>query len=289
MAATPIPTWKERLKACFQWRHRLMHVFGVPSAVGAATAVATASALNPDVGMALGALTAAVGSVLAGYYVTAGFDTKLVKQLQYEKEDEAAALADSELYEVIGEADPALRPRLQRIVKYHANIEQELQDDSEDAVEAILKSSVKDLRALRDRAVSIVKLHKRLSKIIVQSDGPGLLREVERLQHELKNAKGGPVRDALQTALDSTKRTHDQWRAAIEKQSQIVAVLTIIETNLQEFKLAMELRKADAAMSSQGANLDVSELQQRLAAAGQACDQLVGRKMTARQRRRSRS
>ncbi|MBW2455354.1 MAG: hypothetical protein JRI68_12620, partial [Deltaproteobacteria bacterium] len=153
------------------------------------------------------------------------------------------------------------------------------------AVERILTSSRDDLEALRDRAVAMVTLHGRLRRIILQSDGRGLYNEIERIDNQLKGTSDGSVRDALEGALASTKRTHEQWKAAIDKQSQIEAVLTIIETNLQEFKLAMELRKADAAMSSQASGLDVSELQSRLTAAGQACDELVGRKRARRRRR----
>jgi hypothetical protein len=66
-------------------------------------------------------------------------------------------------------------------------------------------------------------------------------------------------------------------------------VLTLIENSLQEFKLAMELRKADAALGSRATGRDVSELQSRLIAAGQACDELVGRApSTARGRQRRR-
>src|SRR5580698_6711695 len=93
--APPIPTWKERLAACFRWRYRLLHVFGVPGAVGAATSVAAASFLNPDTGLALGVLVAGVGTLIGGYYVTAGFDRRLVERLQGEKV-EADARLDAE-------------------------------------------------------------------------------------------------------------------------------------------------------------------------------------------------
>jgi len=262
-----------------------MQVFGVPSAVGAMAAVAGAAALNPNVGMALGALTAGVGSVLAGYYVTAGFDKKLVKLLQEEAVDQERALADNEIQQAIIQAEPHLQPRLQRIIHHHGAIEAEFEGEH-DAVEAILASSRGDLTALRDRAVSLVKLHRRLRDIIASSDGKGLMADIKRMEAQLKHTPEGSVRDALQTARESTERTHGQWRQAIEKQQQIDAVLTIIETNLQEFKLAMELRKADAAMSSKAAGPEVNELQARLAAAGQACDELVGRKTSTRRRRR---
>jgi hypothetical protein len=38
----------------------------------------------------------------------------------------------------------------------------------------------------------------------------------------------------------------------------------------------MELRKADAAMGAETAGPEISELQARLVAAGEACDELVG-------------
>lgn len=262
-----------------------MQVFGVPSAVGALAAVASAAALNPDVGMALGALTAGVGSVLAGYYVTAGFDKKLVKLLQSEAVDKEHALAEEALEAAILRAEPHLQQRLRRIVHHHAAIEAEFQGEF-DEVEAILASSRDDLTALRDRAVSIVILHSRLRDIIASSDGPRLWADIKRMDEKLKHTPEGAVRDALESAKEASERTHGQWRQAIEKQQQIDAVLTIIETNLQEFKLAMELRKADAAMSSKAAGPEVSELQARLAAAGQACDELVGRKTSSRRRRR---
>jgi hypothetical protein len=91
----------------------------------------------------------------------------------------------------------------------------------------------------------------------------------------------------LESARQSTERTYKQWLAAVDKQTQIRSVLTVIETNLQEFKLAMELRKADAAMGQQTSGPDVTELQQRLVAAGEACDELVGGANRARRRRRA--
>src|SRR5262245_63278474 len=98
-----------------------MHVFGVPSAIGAVTAVAAAAALNADVGMALGALTAGVASLLAGYWVTAGFDKKLVKQLQDEEANKGKMLEQGEIQRAIYEAEPEIRPVLERILHYHAN------------------------------------------------------------------------------------------------------------------------------------------------------------------------
>jgi len=135
---------------------------------------------------------------------------------------------------------------------------------------------------LRDRAVSMVKLHRRLREIIQQSDGRWLEQEVNRMQADLSRTPEGGVRTALEAAMESTERTLVQWRAAVDKQMQIRSVLTMIESNLQEFKLAMELRKADAAMGSQSSSApEVSELQARLAAAGEACDELVGRSSVA--------
>ena len=258
-----------------------MHVFGVPGALGAVTAVAAASALNADVGMALGALTAGVGSLLAGYWVTAGFDKKLVEQLQQEETNKGKMLEAGEIQRAIYEAEPEIRPVLERILHYHGTIESAFADGIDDQVEAILQNSRQDLTALRDRAVSMVKLHRRLREIIMQSDGRWLEQEVRRMTGELERVPEGSVRDALQAAKESTERTLGQWRAAVEKQMQIRSVLTVIETNLQEFKLAMELRKADAAMGSQTSGPEVSELQARLAAAGEACDELVGRSSVA--------
>jgi hypothetical protein len=275
--ATPIPTWKERLAACFRWRHRLMHVFGVPSAIGALAAVAAASTLNPDVGMALGALTAGVGSVLAGYYVTAGFDKRLVKQLQDESAGKEQQNEAAQIQRTLYEAEPELRQVLERILFYHSNIEQAFADGIDDSVESILQNSRDALRGMRDRALAMSKLHHRLREIVQQSDGRFLYQEVERMENQLSRAPEGASRDALLAAKESTERTLNEWKAAIDKQGQVRNVLTMIESNLQSFKLAMELRKADAAMGSEHATSDVSDLQARLAAAVQACDDLVGR------------
>ncbi|MBI4701857.1 MAG: hypothetical protein HY744_12015 [Deltaproteobacteria bacterium] len=288
MSVAPIPSWQERLRACFRWRHRLMHVFGGPAALGALGAIAGAAALNPDAGLALGALVAAVGSLLAGYYVTAGFDRKLVEQLQNEGLAAEQQQQATSLQQVLADADPALRQPLERILQYHASIEAEFADGIDDEVEAILQSSRPDLQALRDRAVSLVRLHGRLRQVIQQSDGRALYYELERMKGELGRTPAGQVRDALGAAVQSTERTLGQWQAAGDKQAQIRSVLTVIETNLQEFKLAMGLRKADAAMGSAGQGAEVSELQARLAAAGEACDELIGRKERAPRRVRAR-
>ncbi len=253
-----------------------MHVFGVPTALGAATAVATAAALNPDVGLALGALTAGLGSLVAGYYVTAGFDRKLVERLQAEQVDQGRMLEEREVKNAIETAEPELQPVLARLVQNHAIIDAAFADGIDDAVEAILVNSRGDLRALRDRAVALVRLHGRLRTIIGQSDPRWLDHEVRRLSAEMVHVQPGPVRDAISAAKQSTERTFAQWKAAVDKQTQIRSVLTVIESSLQEFKMAMELRKADAAMGAQTAGPEISELQARLVAAGDACDELVG-------------
>lgn len=284
MTPPAIPSWKERLKACFQWRHRLLHVFGLPMAIGAVTAVGAASALTPDVGLSLGILTAGVGSVLYGYYVTAGFDGKLVRALQDESQSKLLEQEHEELNQALALADPMVRPVLHRILFQHHVIESAFADGIDDSVEAVLQGSRQDLRELRDRALQLSKLHQRLGTIIQGSDGRWLAAEVERMDRELKRTPEGAVRDALLQARDSTLRTFDQWQAAFDKQRQVASVLTVIEKNLEEFKLAMELRKADAAISTSSAP-DVSELQARLMAAGQACDELVSGRRTERRRR----
>ncbi len=276
MAAPPIPTWKERLAACFRWRHRLLHVFGVPGAIGAVASVGTASLLNADVGLALGALVAGMGSLLAGYYVTAGFDRGLVARLQAEKA-QAGAVADAQgIQQAVWNAAPEIRPLLERIVTTHQAIDGVFADGIDDAVERILESSRDDLRALRDRAIKLADLYRRLGEVIQQSDGRRLYDEMNRMKAQLARIPEGPAKKAQQDACDSAERTYGQWHAAIEKQKQVQSVLTVIEKNLEEFKLAMALRKA-AALDGEANATNVSELQARLSAAGEACDQLVGR------------
>jgi hypothetical protein len=109
------------------------------------------------------------------------------------------------------------------------------------------------------------------------------------MDHQLSRAPEGSGRDALLSARESTARTLAQWQTAVEKQGQVRSVLTMIDSNLQEFKLAMELRKADAAMGAHTAGADVSELQSRLTAAGEACDELMGRQPAGGRRRVRRS
>ena len=287
MAAPRIPTWQERLKACFSWRHRLMHAFGAPSAVAAMIAMASAYALNAEVGLALGAFSYAMGVMLALYVIVAGFDRKLVEQLQSEEVARLEAHQTSEVEQAIIEAQPELRATLQHVVALHASVESAFADGIDDQVEAILVNSRDDLRELRDRAIAMSKLHHRLHQIVVQSDGRRLYDDLQRMTEELKHTREGAVRDALESARQSTERTYKQWLAAVDKQTQIRSVLTVIETNLQEFKLAMELRKADAAMGQQTTGPDVTELQQRLVAAGAACDELVGGATRVRRRRRA--
>lgn len=267
-------------------QHRLLHVFGIPAALGAIIAMAAAGTIGPGAGLGLGFVAMVVGVLLAGYYVVAGFDKRIVERLQQEQAAAAQEAAEGELQQVIISADPKLRQRLQRIVQHHAMIEATFVDGVSGPVESILNASRPDLAALRDRAVAMVKLYGRLDAIIRQSDGQGLAREIRRMETELEQMEDSSLRDAMEAALKSTQRTHEQWLAAIDKQQQIESVLTIIETNLQEFKLAMELRKADAALGSQQAGPEVSELQARLTAAGQACDELVGRKSERRRSRR---
>jgi hypothetical protein len=287
--APPIPTWKERLAACFRFRQRFLHVFGAPAAVGALAAMGTASALNTDTGLALGALVFGIGSLLAGYYVTAGFDRQLVEQLQAEKVAAGARADAFELERIVANADPEIRPILGRILLVHASIEAVFTDGIDDEVERILDGSRTDLRALRDRAANMVELFRRLGEVIQQSDGHRLYEEMNRLRHEVSQIPDGAARRAREQALLSAERTYGQWLAAVERRNQVKSVLTVIEKNLEEFKLAMALRKADLAEGGAEA-ANVSELQARLTAAGEACDELVGRSGTeSRRARRSRA
>jgi hypothetical protein len=276
VAATPIPTWQERLAACFRFRHRLLHVFGAPAAVGALTAVGTATALTADTGLALGALVAGLGTVLAGYFVTAGFDRRLVEQLQAEREEAGAAADAADVRAKVANAHPEIRPIVERIVGLHASIEAVFSDGIDDSVERILQGSRADLRALRDRATRTVELYRRLGEVIHQTDGHRLYAELNRLSAEVQALPAGSARQARQEALASTERAYNQWRAALDRQHQVQSVLTVIEKNLEEFKLAMALRKADVVEGGHEAT-NVSELQARLVAAGEACDELVGR------------
>ncbi|MBN2195895.1 MAG: hypothetical protein JW751_23965 [Polyangiaceae bacterium] len=277
MTATPIPPWPERLKACFRFRHRLVQVFGAPAAVGAIAAVGTAAALEPTVGLSMGVLTYVAGAALYAWFVTAGYDRRLVEQLMQESREAAGRRDLADLQVAVVEADPATRAQLERILSTYANIEWVFTDSITDTVEDILQGSRGDLRELRDRAIAMTKLYARLRILIEGSDGRWLESELGRLTREAERTEPGPLRDALLQAKDSTERTLGQWRAAIDKQRQIASVLTVIETNLQEFKLAMELRKADAALGAGSVNPDVTELQSRLVAAGDACDELIGR------------
>jgi hypothetical protein len=289
VASPAIPTWRERLSACFRWRHRLLHVVGVPSAIGALASVGGASLLNPDTGLALGALVAGLGTLLAGYYVTAGFDRKLVERLQAEKAASELALDAQNLTQIVWNAPQELRPVLERIVATHSAIDAVFSDAVDDAVERILEGSRADLRALRDRALKLVELYRRLGEVIQHSDGRRLYEEMNRLKGQLANLPAGPTRDAQLEAYSSAERTYAQWQAAVDKHRQVHSVLTVIEKNLEEFKLAMALRKAALVEGDSGAT-NVSELQARLAAAGEACDQLVGRPSgEARRSRRARA
>ena len=264
-----------------------MHVFGAPAAVGAVAAVASSAALSPDVGLSLGMLTAGVGTALAGYFITAGFDKGLNEQLIEEAQEAEVAQAGQEVQAVIWNADPQIRPVLERVVWYYDTIEAVFNDGHTDTVEAVLQGSRTDLKALRDRALAMAKLYVRLRTIIQQSDPRYLQSEIERMEKELQRTQPGATHDVLSAAKASTERTLAQWQAAVDKQRQITGVLTMIESNLQEFKLAMELKKADAAIGAETAGTpNVSELQSRLQAATEACDELVGGGTRGRRRAR---
>jgi hypothetical protein len=279
--ALPIPTFRDRLRACFRFRHRFLHVFGAPSAIGALAAIGGATALNPDTGLLLGALVAAVGTTIAGYYVTAGFDRGLVEQLQAEKARAGAVLEAKELERLLVETHPEIRANIERILATHAAIEAVFLDGVDDSVERILDASRADLKALRDRAVNLVALYRRLGEVIEQADGRRLWNELNRLKAEAASLPPGAAKHSAEEAFASTERTYAQWHNAVEKHRQVKHVLTVIEKNLEEFKLVMALRKADAVDGGSEA-VNVSEFQSRLHAAVQACDELVGRPTDAR-------
>lgn len=259
----------------------------MPAALGAVVAVGVSSVLDTDVGMSLGLLTAGVGTLLYGYTVVAGFDRGLIRQLQAEAGDRELEEQERALREALSSADPSVQPILGAIFNHYQSIEAVFTDGIDDAVEAVLVGSRKDLKELRDRAVQLGKLYARLGQVIQASDGRWLETEVGRADQQIKYTDPGPVRDALVQARESTQRTLAQWNTAIDKQQQIASVLTVIERNLQEFKMGMELRKADAAMGA-GPTPDVSELQARLAAAGDACDEIAGLKTKRELRSRQR-
>ncbi len=281
-----IPTWKDRLKACFQWRHRALHVFGIPAALGMMTTAVAADMLNASTGMGLGALVGGVGSLLAGYYVVSGFDTGAVKSLQEEREAEAQEDRQSMIANTVATAPPDLRPIIQRINWNYQAIEQNFADGIDDQVESVLQGSRDDLKALRDRAINLVGLYNKLGLIIQQVNIYALQAEIERTTAELNAGAQGAAKDALLAAQESTQKAIEKYQAAQAKQKQVRNVMTVIDTSLQEFKLAMELRKADATLSNTQDAPDVSELQLRLESAGQACDELVG---GPRRRRRARA
>src|SRR5688572_5871695 len=164
-----------------------------------------ASTLNADTGLALGALVAGLGTVLAGYYVTAGFDRGLVKRLQEEKVQQGAVLDAQNLQQVVWNAAPEIRPVLERIVATHHAIEAVFTDGIGDSVERILDSSRDDLRALRDRAVKMGDLYRRLGEVIHQSDGRRLYDEMNRLKAQLGRIPEGPARKAQQEAFESAE------------------------------------------------------------------------------------
>jgi hypothetical protein len=274
--AARISNWRERLRACFRWQQRLLHVVGVPSAVGAVTAAATASALNPEVGLALGALAAGTGVLVAGYYVVAGFDRGLEALLTQESHGRERMAEQNELSLVLATADPLLRAQLERCLDLYATTEAVFRDNVSDSVEDLLKSSLGDLEALKRRAVAMVKLHQRLTVVVQSSNAENLAQDVRRMDRELAQLPESSVRDALLAARQSSVRALEQWQGALEKRSQVASVLTLIENSLREFKLGVELRKADATIGGSTAEHDVSELSARLIAAGQACDELVG-------------
>ncbi|MEY4544330.1 MAG: hypothetical protein RL685_525 [Pseudomonadota bacterium] len=289
--AARISSWRERLQACFRWRQRLLHVLGVPSALGAVTAVASATALNPDVGLALGALAAGTGALIAGYYVVAGFDRSLEAQLAAEHQGKEQQLEQDELSQVLATAEPGIRAQLERCLQLYATTEAVFHDGVQDSVEGLLQSSLGDLAALKRRAVSMGKLHQRLSLVVQSSNADTLWHDIQRMDHQLARSEEGKVREALLAARESSAQALAQWQGARDKLAQVSSVLTLIENSLRQFKLGIELRKADAAMGSNATEHDVSELTARLMAAGQACDELVGGMSSAeapRERRRAR-
>lgn len=282
-----IPTWKDRLRACFQWRHRALHVLGAPLAAGMVTSAVSADLLNAGAGLGLGGLVAGVGAVLAGYYVVSGFDRGLVDALQKERAEGQLETRRSAITSIVSSAPDELRPIAERVVANYDAIEQYFTDGISDQVEAVLQTSLGDLEALRDRAVSLVGLHNQLSGILRQVDVYALNSELQRTTSQLQASPPGQASEALLAAQESTQKAIAKYQAAQQKQQQVRNVMTVIDTSLQEFKLAMELRKADATLSSDSGAPDVSELQLRLEAAGQACDELVGGTRRARQRARA--
>lgn len=156
-----------------------------------------------------------------------------------------------------------------------------------DTVEAVLEGSRTDLKALRDRALSMFKLYVRLRHIIQSSDPRYLQSEIERMD---KGAAAYETRRNLRRARGRKREHRGYSRPVANRGGQAEANHRRVDHEREqsaEFKLAMELKKADAAMGAETAGApNVTELQSRLQAATDACDELVGAR--GRRRRRAR-
>jgi hypothetical protein len=260
VAAVDLPTWQERLAACFRPRHRLLHVWGVPLAVGGIAAAAASGSLHTRA-LALGSIVTGIGILLAAWYVVLGGDRRLIAQLQAEKH---AARGRSELAAVAASAPLDKRPLLERIRAKLDGLDAELERAAARGGSARLDGLCDDLVSVRHKVLAIATEIPRRPVTEATADAARLESEIARLASELKEAAGA-LRDALAASRSSAAAELARHRAAIDLDARMTSLLEIIDAELDAVAKVLEAHVAvdDAAGRS---------LRERLAAALAACD-----------------
>lgn len=266
-----LPTWRDRLKACFSLQHRFLHVFGVPAILGLLTASLDLGGAEGSLGLLVGGGLAAAGA----YLVTVGADRRLNRRLFEEKRERALDRVEAQFHEIRARVGEETREALQRIEVLFREIRAIFEKGEKDEITAVLATAEGDVNELRRKAYDLAELDLRLGRLLGEFDGDRLDDEISRHLRTIKKAHNEAEEKAARAALGALERKKAQMDDARARLSQVRSALSTIESNLSEFKVGVELRKADALMR-QGDVEGLEDLGLRLKATGSACDEILG-------------
>lgn len=261
MASADVPTGQQRLAACFRVRHRLLHVLGIPLALGGVLAVAAAGSLH-DRAVVLGAVAAVSGIVLAVWFVVLGFDRTLMAQLETENRERRGR---SDLAAAIAAAPTERKALLERIGGKLDSVDQVATYVAVPGAAALLDELRADLSGLRHRAAALATALAAMSAARTRADADvaRLETEVTRIASELDEMTGS-LRDALGAAKAAAEAELARCHAAIELEARMTAALTAFDSDLA---VAQRTLAGDAVSYS-----DVERLHERLAAVCESCN-----------------
>jgi len=243
-------------------RQRMIHVFGIPIALGGITAAVLTDRLHGKA-VFLGAIVAAAGILLIGWYVVSGLDRGLVAAL---RGDQQSALGRIELANALASSPPEIRSALERIRVQLETIEESIDHAATQGTSAIVDGLRDDLIAARRKAIEIARALPGLHATNAKSEIARLETEVTRLASELDDVTGA-LHEALGASKQSVEAELARRRAALDHETQLTEFLGTLETELEAVKGGV----AGGVVGYE----DGERLRKRLASTIATCDRLL--------------